>query len=188
MIRGKKAFDRIVRAFSKVLIDKESWLLLDLQTASNLGVDQQMDQSQTESHMERRLISPEFTPLSSVSIPADILGDSKSLEDADFQSQLLEFLGLAMIHSPRVKAKDDIDPALCVYRLPSFGGDSTVQDLVHVRYRGLLPASFIRRISSMARQEAQAKDLWWASRVTTFDGNAWTQLQTDDRCLEWDMN
>ncbi|KAF2401239.1 hypothetical protein EJ06DRAFT_508758 [Trichodelitschia bisporula] len=144
MLHGKKGFERIVSAFTHALTGPVNWLFVDL-NAPELP-------SAPHPSAKIKAIHPTVTRLPAT--PAPLLTSDAALADPLYAEQLLEWLGLVLIHSPRVQEGDDIDPVLCRYTLPETyleavesgevgsekwgrkrGGNSDA--LVHMRWRGL---------------------------------------------------
>ncbi|KAI5300199.1 hypothetical protein KEM55_008874 [Ascosphaera atra] len=60
--------------------------------------------------------------------------------------ELQEWLALIALNSPRVSADDDIDPYLSRYSPPVSKNECVAGDLVHVEWRGMMPAAWILRL------------------------------------------
>jgi ribonuclease P/MRP protein subunit RPP40 len=187
MVRGKKMFDRLVYAFTNVLVDPVRWLFVDLlqNHPDKIGLESVVPFKPT-------LIEANVVLLSGITVPAalvDAAYPDTSLKDVELEAQLLEYLGLLFIHSPSTLATDNTDPSLCLYQVP----DSPVvgKDLVHVNYRGLLPPSFVRKVLETTRQEeskTKTTKAWWASRIASFDGKVHVMANTSRGMrLEWSV-
>jgi ribonuclease P/MRP protein subunit RPP40 len=116
-----------------------------------------------------------------------------ALADMDYQEELLEWLGLVLIGSPRISKGDKVDPYLCRYELPqSFLSENrTVSPLpevvVHLRWRGLLPSAFVLKILWTVK-EGQAGS-WFALNGVSFEGNAYTILfGKEAEVLVWELD
>jgi hypothetical protein len=114
---------------------------------------------------------------------------SDTFKDELYQEQLLEWIGLTFINSPRILETDFIDPYLCRYEFPDAYVDGTapktVCDIVHVRWRGLITTKFAAAILSGGSQQAQD---WMAYSLTPFEGALHTSFVTGGReSLCWDI-
>jgi ribonuclease P/MRP protein subunit RPP40 len=118
------------------------------------------------------------------------LAPSDAFKDELYQEQLLEWIGLAFINSPRILDTDHIDPYLCRYEFPDAYLDGanpkTVDDIVHIRWRGLIPPKFAAAVlSEVCHQQGQD---WMAYSLTSFEGALWTSFATGNReFLCWEL-
>jgi ribonucleases P/MRP protein subunit RPP40 len=200
MVPGKRAFDRLIYACSKVLVDKISWLYLDLeQIAKASSKTQQPEDSIKPFCVKTSSIDLQTVVRRDVFIPAIFSGpngNEEALQEADIQTQLLEYIGLLLIDSRRTFTNDKVDPILCVYTLPGLGPEESIEEtqrqtVAHVRCHGLLPLNLVRKILGIVRQASRKEggDLgWWTSRVATFEGNVFVAAHmTDGHSLEWEI-
>ena len=168
MVHGKKGFERIVWACKNVLVDAVSWLFYDFgkgngeatarERAFLKKIQRQMNASlfeQSESgevplaqhHPSTKSIPPIKTEVMSVLVPPldEPLKSTSSTAFEDEAVDLLEWLGLVALESPRVQHNDSVDPYLCRYGIPN--EDRAVNsDLTKVRWSGLIPAPWIRSL------------------------------------------
>jgi ribonucleases P/MRP protein subunit RPP40 len=104
-------------------------------------------------------------------------------EDETYQEQLLEWLGLAFISSPRIIETDGIDPYLCRYELPDAyledDNSKGAQDIVRIRWRGLITVGFVTAILSEVCQRRSR--VWMAYSLASFDGAVHTSFVTGNR-------
>jgi ribonuclease P/MRP protein subunit RPP40 len=112
-----------------------------------------------------------------------------AFKDELYQEQLFEWISLAFINSPRILDADHIDPYLCRYEFPDAYLDGTapktVDDIVHVRWRGLIPAKLAAAILSEAAQQGQE---WMAYSMTSFEGVVHTSFVVGSRdSLCWEL-
>lgn len=141
MLHGKKGFERVVWACKHVLIDSVSWLFYDFEKPSDSsGTAVPLDKHQPI----HQAIAPAITQIKSAKIPSFATSHVKH-DDEEWSTEIHEWLSLVALHSPRIKATDNIDPYLCRYSVPSYAV-SKVHDLVSVKWSGLLPAIWIRRL------------------------------------------
>lgn len=59
------------------------------------------------------------------------------------QLEIIEWLGLVVLDSPRVRSGDSIDPYLCRYQVPQLE-KAPVTPLVKVTWHGFITAEWIR--------------------------------------------
>ena len=68
-----------------------------------------------------------------------------SIEANEDATDLLEWLGLLSLNSPRVTFADRIDPYLSRYAVP-YRDRATQQDLVSLKWKGFIPASWMEQL------------------------------------------
>lgn len=69
--------------------------------------------------------------------------DRISSTEGENALDLQEWLGMITLNSPRIEAADAIDPFLSLYQVPQ-AHDAKVGDVVRVRWKGFLPATWVR--------------------------------------------
>jgi ribonuclease P/MRP protein subunit RPP40 len=111
-----------------------------------------------------------------------------AFKDALYQEQLLEWIGLALINSPRILEADNVDPYLCRYEFPDAYSEGnspkSVHDIVHVQWRGLVAPNFASAILSEVYQPGQE---WMAYSLSSFEGALHTSFVVGDReSLRWE--
>lgn len=122
-------------------------------------------------------------------MPFDI-DNKERITDPVYEEELLEWIGLATMESPRINRKDDIDRFLCRYNLPeAFSeedrADAIPQNLVHLRWHGFASAKFVRDIFLLVKAVA-AKE-WFAMSASTFEDESYTIFCPGDRdVLLWE--
>lgn len=122
-------------------------------------------------------------------MPFDI-DNKERITDPVYEEELLEWIGLATMDSPRINRKDDIDRFLCRYNLPeAFSeedrADAIPQNLVHLRWHGFASAKFVRDIFLLVKAVA-AKE-WFAMSASTFEDESYTIFCPGDRdVLLWE--
>ncbi|KIP01853.1 hypothetical protein PHLGIDRAFT_79987, partial [Phlebiopsis gigantea 11061_1 CR5-6] len=76
--------------------------------------------------------------------------DSSAMEEWDESAaELFEWVGLACLGSERIRVNDKPDPYICVYAPPA---PSHTENLVHIRWKGLLPPPFVQSVIDIASQ------------------------------------
>lgn len=178
MVRGKKGFERIIWAFKNVFDYSLTWLFYDLK-GSNTG-----NQGPIAAHAPTaKICEPKESNMKGVLLPT--FPDAMSDEDQEESTELLEWLSLAMIDSPRIRESDTIDPYLCRYQVPSSGSGEPAKpaDLVAYKWHGFMPTDFATKILLAAMKASQ--DTWFAMSGETFDGKAYTVLKYDGKVMKW---
>jgi ribonuclease P/MRP protein subunit RPP40 len=154
-------------------------------------------------------MEPSITTLEGVLVPK-LEGALDKLYEQDESLDLLEYVHLLSLGSPRLNAKDSIDPAISRYEVPDLGSGRTTRDMVCVRWRGLLTPAFVRDVflgitstvyksrgktngtsngdvdGDVDMDTAEAK--WFALSAQSFGGrHSWTIMQFENReTLTWE--
>ncbi|WPG99638.1 Hypothetical protein R9X50_00245700 [Acrodontium crateriforme] len=184
MVHGKKGFERIVWAFKNVLNTTVTWLLCDLQSpivaSGPLGAH----------HPTWRDLDPVEASPETIAVP-NFAQDVEEEADTENVTALLEWLSLVFNSSPRVSHNDDPDVYICRYRMPGLVEDGMTlpnlptQNLIHFRWHGLLPPTYITKILFAASKAAD--DGWFAMSAVGFTGVAYTVLKHQDKILTWEV-
>lgn len=127
---------------------------------------------------------PEVVTIDNVVVPLLDGEEKEPLTDSEYQEQLLDWLGMVMLHSPRVVQHDTIDPYLSQWTLPdrfveSMGTEvsaSALQSsrLVHAHWWGLASTKFTMQLLLLVRSEVGQR--WFAMSATAFGGHAYALL------------
>jgi ribonuclease P/MRP protein subunit RPP40 len=110
------------------------------------------------------------------------------LQEKNYQEQLLEWVGLVLIDSSRIRSNDKTDPFICRYHLPeAFEDNDTTKDtsVVHLRWRGLMSSRFIREVIQTVISDIP--DTWFILGSKGFEGQVSFCLSTRDDVLGWDI-
>lgn len=175
MLPGKNGFDRIVWAFKNVLNSSLTWLFCDLGTADISG-------GPLDSHQPTiKKVEPEITRLGNALVP--VFPEEMIEEDYADAAELLEWISLALHDSPRVLKDDDVDSFLSRYSVPSSYGEPNPDDLVRLRWEGLVPSPFAQKIF-LAVLKASG-DSWAAVSGASFSGEEYTILVTKGHSTTW---
>ncbi|KAK6000014.1 hypothetical protein QM012_004002 [Aureobasidium pullulans] len=194
MLAGKKGFERILRAAETVFVGDISWLFYDVAAAgvaeddATLGKEVEIKEVKAETGDLDKVLVPGF--------PADI---SKDAEVENDLVELLEWISLAAINSPRVQQGDLVDEIISRYEVPTISSkrtadttddssnSKTTQNLTKISFTGFLPASYLA--TTFGEALLQSSGSWFAFLVQGFeDGKAFVILKTeDDRALSWDI-
>lgn len=116
----------------------------------------------------------------------------EAIADTDYQEELLEWIGLILIGSPRLSSNDKIDPYICRYQLPhAFISDEqrtgNIQRLTHLRWRGLLSNAFVSRILWIVKEQ-QGRE-WFLVNGISFEGMTYTiMFGRNAEVLVWEMD
>lgn len=194
MLAGKKGFERILRAAETVIVGDISWLFYDITAAgvaendATLGKEVEIKEVKVEVEDLEKVLVPGF--------PSDI---SKTPDGENDLVELLEWISLAALNSPRIHKGDLVDEIISRYEVPAIcpkpttdGTDelnngTTIQNLTKTTITGFLPASFLA--SAFGEALLRSKDSWFAFLVQGFeDAKAFVILKTEDnRALAWDI-
>ena len=225
MIRGRPLFNRMVYAFNNALTDTVTWLFYDVQkpqlgpnskpTVAQQTLDVkdpavQADAASTPLMLHSPIIRhllPYTLNMEGVQTP--VLPTTFSAGDEAEATELLEWINLAMLDSPRLRLKDTMDPFLCRYEIPDFtscqqpttgaiskskkGTTSTsedspttrVTDLVKLRCHGFIPANVVTTVFSIILRSLPKED-WCALKADSFDGKGYVILKKSDSAMPWE--
>ncbi|KIW06679.1 uncharacterized protein PV09_02384 [Verruconis gallopava] len=179
MQHGKKGFERIKWAFKTVLVESLAWLFVDLEN------EDVCSGPIAALHPQVVELRPTVTRLKHLVPP--FVYDEEAIRDALYEEQLLEWLGMVMLESPRISQKDTIDSYLCKYTLPeefvqTEESARQEQEVVHVRWHGFTSAAFLRHVwLTLRAATAEKSELWFSVGASTFDGTSFTLLCNDGR-------
>lgn len=182
MLAGKKGFERLLHAAKSVFVGQMTWLFYDI--SSDLSTS---DISLGE-NVEIKHIKPQTEELKEIIIPPFPTDDADiSKTNQDDVTDLLEWLSLAAISSPRIKQGDIIDEIISRYSVPNTSTTSTIQTLTKTTYTGFIPSSTIADI--FAKLVIAANKSWFAILVQGFEKEKGiVVLKTQDqRALCWDL-
>ena len=101
--------------------------------------------------------------------------DEATVRDPLYLEQLLEWIGLATLGSPRISSSDSVDRYLCDYRLPDdFELSKTAarreQSIVHLQWRGMAGAAFVTQLWLELRKAVGTEEgHWFSMGVSMFE-------------------
>ena len=75
--------------------------------------------------------------------PSASLGEWAQQEDS---LDILEWLGMVALESPRLGEADKIDPFLARYAIPGGKDDAQVGDVVRIRWRGFIRVEWVEKM------------------------------------------
>jgi ribonuclease P/MRP protein subunit RPP40 len=206
MKHGKSGFSRLEWACKNVLDRSLTWLFYNFNPSSAESLAEGKETISKHAPWIYK-IEPQITRLKGSLCPKLAAGGLADLYDEDELMNLLEYLDLLNLDSPRLDAKDNIDPHLSRYDVPNFGAGVSSRDLVRVRWRGFMPPAFVRDLFVAVRRDGlksrnRAEDVdmdkmegdgkeeaWFALSARGFGGKtAWTVMQFDGReTLTWEV-
>ena len=150
MVPGKKGFERVVWAFKHILNHSVAWLFVERSnerdSADGGGNYTSNGKGLTHlaaHHLTSYQVAPKIQHSKGVLVPQlrlDRAGSHTNV-DHDHALDLLEWLSLVSIQSPRVENADAIDPFLSRFDVPK-AGEASCDDLVVVSWTGLLPSQW----------------------------------------------
>lgn len=175
MLPGKNGFDRIVWAFKNVLDSSLTWLFCDLGKEDIAGGPLDAQQPTI------RKVEPQAVQLGNISVP--MFPEEMLEEDYADAEELLEWITLALHGSPRVLTEDDVDSFLSRYSVPTAYGEPVAENLVRLRWEGLVPSQFAQKIF-LAVLKASG-DRWAAFSGASFTGDAYTILVNKAHSTTW---
>jgi len=147
MLHGKKGFERLVWASKNILTRSLTWLFHDFHSPNPNQTSPPPPPAAAETkpsplaahHPFNHTVTPLPTILKDIQIPTL----NPSAQDDDAALSLHEYLSLITLHSPRLSAADAIDPLLSRYEAPD-AANMQAGNVVHVRWRGFIPAVWVR--------------------------------------------
>jgi ribonuclease P/MRP protein subunit RPP40 len=205
MLAGKKGFERLVRAAEQVFTGEITWLFYDLSSEgvgsadTSLGKEAAIKDVKMEREDLGKIMVPKFSKM-------------EVTKEGDEVVELLEWISLAAINSPRIQQGDLVDEIISRYEVPDFSTSSappsttpstssststpstdtttpstTTQNLTKTTLTGFMPSSFLSSI--FGETLLQSKDSWFAVLIQGFeDGKAVVILKMgDQRVLSWDV-
>ena len=177
MVHGKHGFERIVWAFENVLDQSVTWLFYNLNSKND-------GSGPIAQHQPKiKTVEPHIEPLNDIYVPEP--GQDIREDDHHLANDLLEWLSLAAMGSPRIHRLDKIDTHLSGYQIPDAADMAcSTQDIIRYRWHGLLPAMFIKNIVSASLKASGTE--WFGLNVVGFDGRAYSILQRKHHTLTWE--
>lgn len=180
MVKGKKGFERILWAAANVFTHSLTWLFYDMRSP------QAQDSGPIKDFQPfLRSAAAKVTRMNGVSVPnfpVELKDDEDSRVEAE---ELLEWLSLVSLDSPRVRAEDKIDAFLSRYSVPCQQDEELKKaDLVKLNWHGFMPAVWVANIF-MAAIKASG-DEWFAMQVGGFEGKGLMMLKSNGKALAWE--
>lgn len=207
MMPGKKGFSRLELACKNVLDRSLTWLFYNFNPSSSESLAEGKEPISKHAPWIHK-IEPVATVMDNTLVPRLHSVNLQKLYEEEESMNLLEYLHLLSLKSPRVNAGDRIDPYLSRYEVPDFGSGIMPRDIVCVRWKGFIPPAFIRQLFFLARRAvfgmagktgvtqdidmdakcAGNEEAWFAMHAQGFGGkNTWTVMQFANRqTLTWE--
>lgn len=172
MVRGRKGFERVLRAFGEVLDETKTWIFYNVQSPGDFSGPIAAFQPIV------RTVTPELravTGVGELDLEAEALKD-----DHDTVLEVMEWLSMLVLESPRLRFDDTINPYLSRYAVPTMvsrAASSAQPGTVHLaEYHGYLHTDFIRHLLIALLKKRSAFD-WFSMTVDTFDRRSYTLLK-----------
>lgn len=208
MVRGRPLFNRIVYAFENALVDTVTWLFYDLEHPSLNSNDSSPVREFAPFIYD---LAPKVHEMEGLTIPS-FTGDFSD-EDSIEAVELLEWIQLAMLDSPRLRKNDSIDTYLCRYQIPdlshignsipkdakingasegeagtlshSAANSAEAVDLVRLHWHAFIPCNMITEVMTNLLKVLAPED-WFALRSQNFDGKSYTILKRNGSVMLWE--
>lgn len=175
MLPGKNGFDRIVWAFKNVLNSSLTWLFCDLSNAEIPGGPLDLHQPIIKK------VEPQVVSLGEALVP--VFPDELLEKDYADAAELLEWISLALLGSPRVLKDDAVDSVLSRYSVPAASGEPSAENLVRLSWEGLVPSKFAQQVFLCVLKACGSQ--WAAVGAAAFSGEAYTVLVANGHCTTW---
>lgn len=145
MRHGKGAFGRLEWACKNVLTNRLTWLFYNHNPSSAESLVEGKEELSKHAPFIHN-ISPLATKLEALLVPRLSPEVRTELYDQDASLELLEYLHLISLHSPRIAASDSVDPYISRYEIPDFGAGTSKRDFTCLRWKGFMPPAFVREV------------------------------------------
>lgn len=149
MLHGKRGFERLVYAAKNVLNQSLTWLFCDLDAEQDLTESSSLSQHHPtivqggpRYKVFEHVLSPPLSQVFSTLLDPTI----SDAFNAEASYELIEWLGLVVLQSPRVLHGDQIDPYLSRYAAPE--GSTEIGSLRIIEWQGLISARWLMRMLS----------------------------------------
>ncbi|KAL6703272.1 hypothetical protein ACN47E_010060 [Coniothyrium glycines] len=211
MKHGGKAFSRLERVCRDVLNHSLTWLFYNFNPSSTEALTEGKEPISKHAPWIHDTI-PKARVLQEQLIPKVSMSTISEVYDKDESLNLLEYLHMLSLESPRLHVDDAIDPHLSRYEVPDLGSGIGSGNIVHIRWTGFLSPVFVRQIFLNVRtsvfkskakiqgesdmgvgkensmEEQAAEDQWFAMSAHGFGGqSSWTLMQFARReTLVWE--
>jgi ribonucleases P/MRP protein subunit RPP40 len=137
------------------------------------------------------MVKPEITCFENVLVPCSRFSDSK-ISDEEETIEMYEWLGLAIMKSPRIRSDDDIDPYLSRYQVPEFGQSISnesglKENIIIMRWHGLIDPDFV--VQQFLQAYKAGKRTWFAISAASFSNTSYTLLYNQSQqCFTWECS
>jgi ribonucleases P/MRP protein subunit RPP40 len=160
MLHGKKGFDRLVYVAKTVLNQSLVWLFLDLNSP---GLEEELSMPLLAHHptihnlkQTSHTLTDTIVPAYITSFPAPNLNLS-SEESQEKICDMLEYVDLLALVSPRLQFTDSIDPYLSTYRISE--ASTQPRNIRIFTWTGLISVSWMLELLCSVIKQSRVKDL-----------------------------
>ena len=146
MSHGKRGFGRLVWACKNVLNHSLTWVFVNFNPSSAEALEEGREPISKHAPWTRPF-PPSVRTMQRVRVPRIRTAELQSLYEQDDALDLLEYLHMLHLGSPRVDEGDAIDPLLSRYEVPAWNAEEPeVRDLVQVSWKGFMAPVFAREV------------------------------------------
>ncbi|KAI9656789.1 MAG: hypothetical protein M1821_003428 [Bathelium mastoideum] len=187
MRHGKKGFGRIEWAFKNVLNHSLSWLFCDLDEPAR-PLEGITEPPITKYHPISKTLEPKVQYIKDARVPVFI--PPQGFDDHEYVAELLEWVGLAKLASPRIREDDSIDAYLSRYAVPiarDMKGNEmepVTRNLVNVTWCGFASPLFVEKLFMNVRRVAGEE--WLALSVSGFQDEGYSVVNSGQDVLAWE--
>ncbi|KAF2856269.1 hypothetical protein T440DRAFT_474651 [Plenodomus tracheiphilus IPT5] len=153
MKHGGKAFGRLQWACRNVLNQSLAWLFYNFNPTSAESLAEGKETISKHAPWNYK-IEPNVTSLDNVLMPKLSVSNLTNLYDGEDAVDLLEWLHVVSLESPRISQGDNIDPHLSRYDVPDLGKGIASANLMCIRWRGFIPPAFMRDLFIAVKRAA----------------------------------
>ena len=202
MKHGKRGFGRLQWACKNVLNHSLTWVFHNFNPSFPEALAEGREAICKHAPWTRGF-APSVREMDKVLVSRIVPGELPSLYDQDEALELLEYLHVLHLGSPRVNEGDSIDSLLSRYEVPAWNGEPEVRKLVQVSWKGFMAPVFAREVFLLVRElkfrgmgeqeeghvRRGKEEAWFAMSAQGFGGQrAWTLMHFASRdTLVWDM-
>jgi ribonuclease P/MRP protein subunit RPP40 len=184
MLKGKRGFERLLRAADQVFYGVIEWVFCDLTVGYAVGVqaDHVMTLGGGRESVEVKETVAQTCTLQDVLVPVFCKTVQREMQDEIMQ--LLEWICLTAVASPRVQKGDLVDEIISRYQLPESATEAV--DVLKMEWKGLLTVGFV--VDLFARAVGATKESWFAVVLQGQEADkSIVVLKTEDaRALTWE--
>ncbi|KAF2032578.1 hypothetical protein EK21DRAFT_109962 [Setomelanomma holmii] len=205
MKHGKGGFGRLEWACKNVLDQSLNWLWWNFNEGSREALGEGREVLCKHAPWVKE-VEPNVRKMQGLEVPVLKKGGLEGLCEQEEALNLLEWLNLVSLDSPRIRAGDSIDAHLSRYEVPDLGSGIATRELVCVRWKGFIPPAWVRDEFLAVKKEVfrgkskvngtqdvdmdqEEEEKWFAMSAQGFGGkNGWTVMQFEGRdTLTWEV-
>jgi ribonucleases P/MRP protein subunit RPP40 len=161
MLHGKKGFDRLVYAAKTVLNQSLVWLFLDLHSP---GLEEEVSMPLLAHHptihnlkQTSHTLTDTIVPAYITSFPAPNLNLS-SEESQEEVYDMLEYIDLLALTSPRLQSTDSINPYLSTYHVSEASATAKPRNVRTITWTGLISVPWMLEFLCSVIKQSRVKD------------------------------